>query len=277
LPRPVHKLRLLSVSKVFVHPRRPPTEVVRDIDLDVRANEFVCVLGQSGCGKTTLLKLIAGLEELSEGRIVLDGRTIRQAGADRALVFQQPALLPWLSMERNVALGLEIRGMPTSECRSRVAEVLELVGLPSAKSALPRELSGGMAQRVALARALVNEPEVLLLDEPFGALDAMTRRRLQEELLRVWEENRCTAIFVTHDLEEALLLGDRIVVMQPNPGRVAAIHAIELPRPRERSSPSFQAALRKLSTALHETIVSENASLDEMDQTIAATTKENAP
>jgi NitT/TauT family transport system ATP-binding protein len=190
------------------------------------------VLGPSGCGKTTLLRMVAGLIPADAGTIKLDGRTVTGPGPERAMVFQSIALLPWATVLANVAFGLKLRGVAKSEREARAAELLELVGLTGFENRLPGELSGGMQQRVGLARALAVDPKILLMDEPFGALDEQTRRLLQEELLQIWETTRKTVIFITHSMEEAVLLGDRIVLMSPRPGRIVDVTQVPLPRPR---------------------------------------------
>jgi ABC-type nitrate/sulfonate/bicarbonate transport system ATPase subunit len=189
-------------------------------DLEIAAGEFVALVGPSGCGKSTLLSLIAGFLRPTEGRIVLDGEPVAQPGPERGVVFQQPALYPWLSVRENVALGPRLRGAGRSERRALADRWLELVGLADFANAAPYELSGGMQQRCQIARVLANEPRVMLLDEPFGALDAITRERLQDELHRIWRGTGRTALFITHSVEEAVYLGSRVLVMSPRPGRV---------------------------------------------------------
>lgn len=196
---------------------------LQNIDLTIAPGEFVSIVGASGCGKSTLLRLIVGLERQYDGEIRLDGQAIGGPSLDRAIVFQEHRLFPWLTAEDNVALGLLKSGLPAVEKRRVVRDHLDLVGLTAFAKAYPSQLSGGMSQRVAIARALVNRPRILLLDEPFGALDALTRTHLQGELLRIVRGEGITAILVTHDVEEALFLGDRVVVMHPRPGRIASI------------------------------------------------------
>ena len=236
------KLRLRGVSKQFNAARAAtPTLAVADFALDVQAGEFVCIVGPSGCGKSTVLNLIAGLDTPSGGTIEMDGRAISSPGADRGVMFQDYALMPWQTVEQNVGFGLAHgtpgQGMTKAQREARVREYVELVGLTGAETKYPHQLSGGMRQRVALARLLANGPDILLLDEPLGALDAQTRLILQVELLRIWgetqaREQRKTAIFITHDIEEAVFLGDRVIVMSSHPGRVKAEIPIDLPRPR---------------------------------------------
>lgn len=205
------------------------------LDLEIAASEVVCILGPSGSGKTSLLRVLAGLEPLDEGEALHDGRPIRSADPSRALVFQDHALFPWLTVAENVAFGPRVRD-ETAGLDRRVADLLALVGLRGFERAVPRQLSGGMAQRVAIARALANDPEVLLLDEPLGALDVGTRLGLQDELARILQTEQLTALIVTHDLDEALVLADRIVIFGPAPGRIARHIAVRLPRPRDRAS-----------------------------------------
>ncbi|MCW7540170.1 ABC transporter ATP-binding protein [Aquabacterium sp. A7-Y] len=217
-----------------------PLKVLEDISLSIRAGEFVSIVGSSGCGKSTLLRLVIGLEDDYRGEIQLDGRRVVGTSLERGIVFQEHRLFPWLTVEQNVGLGLlNAKGDQAGKRRS-VQEHIELVGLKGFETAYPYQLSGGMSQRVAIARALVNRPQVLLLDEPFGALDALTRTYLQQELQRIWAQEGITMILVTHDVEEAVYLGDRVVVMQPRPGRIKRIVDLSsLPRPRDRSSVAF--------------------------------------
>ena len=215
--------------------------VLDGISLSIRSGEFVSIVGTSGCGKSTLLRLLIGLEGDYKGEILLDGQHIVGTSLDRGIVFQEHRLFPWLNVEQNIAVGL--LNAPGSEATKKKSaqEHIALVGLKGFETAYPHQLSGGMSQRVAIARALVNRPEVLLLDEPFGALDAMTRGHLQQELERIWRAEGITAILVTHDVEEAVVLGDRVVVMQPRPGRIRRIVAVPLARPRHRGVAAFAA------------------------------------
>jgi NitT/TauT family transport system ATP-binding protein len=215
---------------------------VSDVSFGVRPSEFVSLLGPSGCGKTTVLRMVAGLTKPDGGRVLVNGVRVTGAGPDRAMVFQHAALLPWLDVLGNVAFGLRLQRMPSARIARRAAELIELVGLQGFERHLPKELSGGMQQRVGLARALAVDPKILLLDEPFGALDEITRRQMQDELLRIWAAERKTSLFVTHSVEEAIILSDRIVVMATRPGRIVAEIAVDLPRPRSRGledSPEF--------------------------------------
>jgi sulfonate transport system ATP-binding protein len=224
---------------------------VRALDaltLNVALGEIVAVVGGSGCGKSTLLRLVCGLDAPTTGAVVLDGDTITAPHEKIGIVFQEPRLLPWLSVAHNVGFGLEDR--PRREREGRVATQLDRVGLTDKATVWPRELSGGQAQRVALARALVTRPEVLLLDEPFSALDAFTRVDLQDHLLDLWADQKPTLLVVTHDVDEAIVLADRVVVMRPRPGRVQEEIVTDLPRPRDRQSAAFDFAKRRVMTAL---------------------------
>ncbi|MFG1371583.1 ABC transporter ATP-binding protein [Xanthobacter oligotrophicus] len=233
-------LDIRNVSKTFLVQGRP-IEALSGINLTVEAGAFVSVVGASGCGKSTLLRLILGLDRDYSGEIRLDDRPVDGPGADRAIVFQEHRLLPWLTVEANVGAALLHSGLDKPARRRAVAEHLELVGLEAFAKAYPAQLSGGMAQRVAIARALANRPRFLLLDEPLGALDALTRLRLQEELKRIVAHEGATAILVTHDVDEAVYLGHRIVVLHPRPGRIAAVLNVPEVARRDRSSPQFVA------------------------------------
>jgi len=216
-----------------------PLPVLDDITLTVAPGEFVSIVGSSGCGKSTLLRLIVGLENDYQGEVLLDGQRIVGTSLDRGIVFQEHRLFPWLTVAQNIALGLLNAKFTESEKSRSVREHIALVGLAGFESAYPHQLSGGMSQRVAIARALVNRPEVLLLDEPFGALDALTRAHLQQELHRIWRAEGITMILVTHDVEEAVFLGEKVVVMEPRPGRIRRIVPVELAYPRDRVGAPF--------------------------------------
>jgi NitT/TauT family transport system ATP-binding protein len=226
-----------------------PTVALSDVSLEIGKGEFVCLLGPSGCGKTTLLNLVAGFERPTSGRVLVDGNEVREPDPSRICIFQSYALYPWRSVLGNVEYGLEVRGVPRRERRSIAEQYLRLVGLESFGGHHPHQLSGGMRQRVAIARALSVDPESLLMDEPFGALDALTRMRLQDEIARIAQERKKTVLFVTHDVEESVFLADRIVVMEPSPGRIRRIIPVPLPRPRCRTNDGF-VALR--AQVLHE-------------------------
>lgn len=205
---------------------------IDDLSLDVAHNEFVTVLGPSGCGKTTLLKILAGLLTWDSGDIEIDGKPISGPGPERGMVFQNFALLPWASVLDNVAFGLKMRGVDEKTRHEAALKLIKTVGLDGFEHSLPRQLSGGMQQRVGLARALAIEPKVLLMDEPFSALDEQTRRYMQDELLRTWELAKTTVVFITHSMEEAVKLGDRVVMLSPRPGRLHRIYDVDIPRPR---------------------------------------------
>lgn len=225
-------IELRGCRKTYRAERVAPVPALDGIDLSIGHREFVCLLGPSGCGKTTLLKAIAGLVPLDSGEIFINGLPVTGPGNDRAMVFQNFALLPWADVLTNVAFGLEVRGVPKAPREATARDLIARVGLTGFERHYPRQLSGGMQQRVGLARALAVNPQILLMDEPFGALDAQTRRLLQEDLLHLLQATPCTVVFVTHSVEEAVLLGDRVVVLTPRPARVRDIVTIDLPRPR---------------------------------------------
>jgi len=222
-----------------------PLPVLRNLSLDIRGGESLAIVGPSGCGKTTLLRLLAGLEGADAGQVVIDGTPIAGVGTERAVIYQEPRLLPWLTVLENVAFGLELRGVARAEAQDRARRYIRLVGLDDFQNAWPRQLSGGMAQRVGIARALTVQPEILLLDEPLGALDAMTKLTMQEELARIWTEEGVTMILVTHDLEEAIFLADRVLVLT-NDGTPPTVIPVDLPRPRDRNSAGFVQMRRML-------------------------------
>ena len=227
-------------------------EVLTGVSLDVRVGEFVCLLGPSGCGKTTLLNAIAGFIPVSDGRIIVDGVEVAGPGADRGMVFQEYALFPWFTVEQNVVYGPKLRGASRQELRRLADHYLALVKLDKYGHCYPNQLSGGQRQRVALARALANQPKILLMDEPFGALDAMTRETLQQELLDLWQADRRTCIFVTHSVGEAAFLAETIVVLKAQPGRIDTVIQNTNPRPRDRTSDAYFAMYRKIDAALRE-------------------------
>lgn len=227
------------------------TEALRDATLSVAPGEFVCLIGASGCGKSTLLRLMAGFETPTAGHLTMQGRPITGPGPDRGMVFQDYGLFPWLTVRGNIAFGPRSRGLAAPEIADRAARFLAMVGLDRFADAYPHQLSGGMKQRVAIARVLANDAALVLMDEPFGALDAMSRERLQTELLQLWAATNLTIVFVTHAIEEALLLADRVVLMSPGPGRIIGETRVDLPRPRDVASPEFNALRRTLTDALH--------------------------
>jgi sulfonate transport system ATP-binding protein len=240
-----------GLSKRFDLPDGRCVEALDNIGLTIHEGSFTCIVGASGCGKSTLLRIIAGLELEYQGRIRLRGAPIRGPGRDRGYVFQEHRLLPWLTVEANVALGLH--HLPPGDRRRRALDNIDLVGLGGFAGALPSQLSGGMAQRVAIARALANQPNLLLLDEPFGALDALTRIQMHEEMLRIRAHDSTTVVMVTHDIEEAVYLGDEVVVLSARPGRIQARFPVPLPRPRDRSSPDFVMLRRDIFRQFFET------------------------
>ena len=224
------------------------------IDFEVHRREFICVIGPSGCGKSTLIRIIAGLENPTSGQMLLDGQPVSGPSPDRGMVFQGYTLFPWLTVEKNVMFGLRMQGKGRDAASSEALEWIELVGLGDFADAYPDELSGGMKQRVAIARALANQPRILLMDEPFGALDAQTRSRMQAYLLQIWRNVNITVLFITHDLDEAIYLADRIVVLGANPGHIAEIIDVPLPRPRNAAqflSPHFLATKKRLEELIH--------------------------
>jgi NitT/TauT family transport system ATP-binding protein len=224
-------LRIEGVSKTFVS-RGRSVEALQPVDLDIAAGEFVCLLGPSGCGKSTLLSIISGLEDASSGRVLADGEPIHGPGTDRIQLFQEAALFPWLDVQHNVEFGLRHAGVPAKERAEIAHKFIDMVHLNGFEKSYSHQLSGGMRQRAAIARALAINPAALLMDEPFGALDALTRDRLQTELESIWRETRKTIVFVTHNVREAVALGDRVIVFAPRPGRIVRDFRIDLPRPR---------------------------------------------
>jgi NitT/TauT family transport system ATP-binding protein len=250
------QLELRNVRRVFGSRNGDAVTALERVDLVVRAGEFVCVIGPSGCGKSTLLNLLAGLDSPSEGEVFAGGEPVRGTDPSRVLIFQDAALFPWLTVQANVEFGLRMRGTPKEQRRATAARLLEMVHLDQFARAYVHELSGGMRQRVAIARALAVDPRVLLLDEPFGALDAMTREMLHAELQDLWLRTRMTVVFVTHNVREAVVLGDRVLVMSPRPGRIVAEHAIDVPRPRRIEDDTTMVMARRISADL--TLVPRN-------------------
>jgi NitT/TauT family transport system ATP-binding protein len=238
-------IQVKAVNKIF---KTSDKEVValRDINLDIPEGQFVCLLGPSGCGKSTLLNAVAGFALPSSGAITVNGTTVTGPGPDRGMVFQEYALFPWMTVAQNIGFGLEIKGMDKAQIANKVDALLNMLGLSDFRARFPKDLSGGMRQRVAIARVLALDSPTMLMDEPFGALDALTRRNLQDELLRIWSELKKTIIFVTHSIEEAIYLADRIVVMTYRPGTVKRDILVDLPRLRDPSSAAFNALKREL-------------------------------
>ncbi|WP_246660905.1 MULTISPECIES: ABC transporter ATP-binding protein [unclassified Tardiphaga] len=240
-----------------------------DINLEIQEGEFVCLLGPSGCGKSTLLKIVAGLIPATSGEVAINGQAIDGPGPERAVVFQDYALFPWMSVRDNIEFGLEARRMAAAERRKISDKLLRVVGLADFADRYPHHLSGGMKQRVSIARALAVDPSLLLMDEPFGALDAQTRQTLQDELLRIWREYRKTVIFVTHSIEEAIYLSDRIVVMTARPGRIKEVIAISEPRPRDMTGTAMNERQREVRAVLNEEI-ERAAVLEQRDMMVGA-------
>ena len=225
-------------------------EALARVDVTIDAGQFVCLIGASGCGKSTLLRIIAGFDEPTTGEVLAQGKVITGPGSDRGMVFQDYALFPWMTVRDNIGFGPRQRGLPRAQITNSTDEFLKLVGLERFADRYPSQLSGGMKQRVAIARVLANNASTLLMDEPFGALDALTREQLQRELLQIWSRTGVTVIFVTHSVEEAVLLADRVLVMSAGPGRIANDITIDLPRPRDVSSPEFNAVRRDVARRL---------------------------
>lgn len=232
------EVTIRHLSKTFTLNGKP-LPVLKNVNLKIRSGESLAIVGASGSGKTTLLRVLAGLEAADHGEVLIDGKAVHGVGTERAVIFQEPRLLPWLTVLDNVGFGLETQGLGREEARARAKRYVELVGLQSFETAYPRQLSGGMAQRVGIARALAVQPEILLLDEPLGALDAMTKISMQQELARIWHDEDVTTVLVTHDLEEAIYLADRILILPREKGGEPKLIDIDLPRPRDRSAPAF--------------------------------------
>lgn len=232
-------IEVRNVSQYYQQPQDDQTKVLDCINLSIDRGEFICLLGPSGCGKTTLLNLMAGFEQPSQGEIKINGLPVTEPSPRHVTIFQNYGLLPWRTVQKNVELGLESQQIAPEKRKAVVHEYLELVGMSQFKKHHPYQLSGGMQQRVAIARALAVDPEILFMDEPFGALDAITRMKMQEEITGIWEKKRKTIIFVTHDIEESVYLADRIVIMTPHPGRIKSIIKVPLARKRDRTHPDF--------------------------------------
>lgn len=251
-------IQATEITLTFRPKNREPVPAIGGLTLDVATGEFVSIVGPSGCGKSTFLNVLLGLLKPDKGEIHLDGKRISGPGPERAMVFQEFGLLPWRTVLANVELGLELKGLAVDIRRKRARELIQLVGLTAFEGHYPHELSGGMKQRVGLARALATEPEVLLMDEPFAALDAQTRDLMQAELLQLWDRAKKTVIFVTHSIEEAAYLSDRVVIMSARPGRVKEILRIHLPRPRDyemRLSPEFNEIKSRIWSTLKEELM----------------------
>ena len=250
-----------AVSRVFETAKGQRTQALQPVDFEVRENDFVTILGPSGCGKSTLLRIVAGLDHATSGRVLLDGVPVEGPGADRGMVFQSYTLFPWLTIEQNIRFGLRERGMPEAQQKERAAYFIAKVGLRGFEQHFPKQLSGGMQQRTAIARALANDPKILLMDEPFGALDNQTRVLMQELLLGIWEAERKTVLFVTHDIDEAIFMANRVAVFSARPGRIKTELAVDLPHPRHytiKTSPEFM----DLKARLTEEIRAESMAAD---------------
>ena len=258
-------LSIRGVGRTFDGVRgKPPTVALLPTSLDVATNDFITILGPSGCGKSTLLRIVAGLDTPTEGDIALDGQRVSGPGADRGMVFQSYTLFPWLTVHENICFGLREKGMPVGQQQEIAQRFIAEVGLAGFESHYPKQLSGGMQQRVALARALANDPKILLLDEPFGALDNQTRALMQELLLSIWELHRKTVLFVTHDIDEAIFMANRCVVFSARPGRIKTELAIDLPTPRHytvKTTPRFS----ELKARLTEDIRAESLKTAQME------------
>lgn len=248
------KLELREITKIFASENERPLIALSDINLSINEADVVAIIGPSGCGKTTLLRIIAGLENSYEGEVILEGKSVTAPGCDRCMVSQMATLLPWRTVIQNVEFNKELLGLPKAERRKVSLEYLKLVGLEQFAFSYPFELSGGMRQRAALAAALMSEPEIILLDEPFGALDAQTRKDMQEELLRLLQRTQKTALLVTHSIEEAIWLSDRIAIITARPGRVKGVVQVNLPHPRNRTSSEFIEIRKVISEMIEEEV-----------------------
>ena len=243
------QLAIQGVSRVFEGAKGQRTQALLPVDFQVNDNDFVTILGPSGCGKSTLLRIVAGLDYPTTGRVLLDGQAVDGPGADRGMVFQSYTLFPWLTIEQNIRFGLRERGLPEAQQKERSDFFMAKVGLRGFENHYPKQLSGGMQQRTAIARALANDPKILLLDEPFGALDNQTRVLMQELLLGIWESARKTVLFITHDIDEAIFMANRVAVFSARPGRIKTELAVDLPHPRHytiKTSPEFMALKSRL-------------------------------
>jgi NitT/TauT family transport system ATP-binding protein len=248
------KIKIDNVSRIYEMGNGNRVVAVDNVSLSIFPEEFVCIVGPSGCGKSTLLYLTAGLDKPSSGQILVEGQPIIGANPKVGMVFQPDSVFPWLTVQKNIEFGPEMRGLPQDQCTQIATQYINIVGLQGFENSLPKQLSGGMKKRVDVGRAFANNPEILLMDEPYGALDAMTKEKLQIELLRIWDTERKTVLFVTHDLEEALVLSSRIVVMSLSPNKIQEIIDVPFPRPRDlilKTSKEFQDLRRRLWELLH--------------------------
>ena len=254
-------LKVDHLTKVF-ETRKRQTVALNDINFETHRREFLCIVGPSGCGKSTLVRILAGLDRQSAGQVLLAGQPVTGPGADRGMVFQGYTLFPWLTVKRNVMFGLEMNNHGRTHAEREALQWLDLIGLGKYADAYPHQLSGGMKQRVAIARALANQPRILLMDEPFSALDAQTRARMQSYLLEIWRKIDITIVFITHDLDEAVFLADRILVLKANPGEVAELIEVPVPRPRHAAQyvgPEFRAARDRLEALIHPPALADDA------------------
>ena len=244
-----YRLQAIDLTKIFDDGKKGPVTAIDHVNLEVKDGEFVMIVGPSGCGKTTLINILGGLNTATSGEVLLDGNPVQGPGADRGMVFQGYSLFPWLTVQKNVEFGLKMKKMPKAERETQAKKFIDLVGLTGFENALPKQLSGGMKQRVAIARTLANEPEILLMDEPFGALDAQTRVVMQELLADISKKTKTTILFITHDIDEAVLLGDRIYVMSRRPGTIREVLDVNLPGTRSHESlvlPEFLETKKKI-------------------------------
>jgi len=248
------KIRVENITKIFIN-GMTQIKALDNVNFEVYENEFLCIVGPSGCGKSTLLQIIAGLEKPTSGKVLIDGIEVKDPGPDRCLIFQENTLFPWRTLLQNVEYGLEIAGINPNKRKEIAMRYIKLVGLSGFENSYPHQLSGGMKKRGEIARALAIDPEVLLMDEPFGSLDAQTRKIMQGELLKIWERNKKTVIFVTHSVIEAVFLADRIIVMSSRPGRVKGIINVDLPRPRDYKSLTFLKVREKVLKLLEEEVL----------------------
>ncbi len=265
-------LDVQNLTKVF-ESRGKETVALRDVSFSTHRREFVCVIGPSGCGKSTLIRILAGLEEQTSGKVLLDGKPVTGPGRDRGMVFQTYTLFPWLTVKKNVMFGLEVNGLGKSEADVQARQWLDLVGLSKFADSYPHQLSGGMKQRVAIVRALANQPRILLMDEPFGALDAQTRARMQAHLLEIWRKIDITIVFITHDLDEAIFLADRILALKPHPGELLELIEVPVPRPRPdnvTNTEEFLATRRRLEELIHEKDEADHLPGDDDPEAFAA-------
>lgn len=250
-----YKFELNHVQKSFMIDGQE-LKVLSDIDLKARHGEFISIVGASGCGKSTLIRILAGLETTTEGEALVDGKPVTKPSVNVGMIFQEARLFPWLTVEKNISFGIH-DDISKEEKKERVAEMIELIGLKGFEKAIPKQLSGGMQQRVNIARALINKPGILLLDEPFGALDALTRINMQNEMLNIWEKEKATMVLITHDIDEAIFLSDKIIVLSDKPGVISKSINVQMSRPRDRNSPTFTSIRKEIYNEFF-----ENSSID---------------